>query len=67
MMYTDNPIRDAEAYTQRQEAWLNRRPICCECGDHIQDDTLFLIADKIYCEKCMRREFERDIDDEGEY
>lgn len=63
-MYTDNPIRDAEAYNLELDAWLARRPICCECGEHIQDDTLFHIGGQVYCWKCVRSEFEEDIEED---
>lgn len=64
MYYTDDPIRDADNHTQAQEAWLARRPICCECGEHIQDDTLFRIGGQAYCWECVRSEFEEDIEED---
>jgi hypothetical protein len=63
-MYTDNPIRDAEAYDREQDAWLARRPICCGCGEHIQNDTLFRIGGQAYCWECVRSEFEEDIEED---
>lgn len=53
-----------EAHDIEQEKWLERRPICCICGDHIQDETMFNVNGDIYCEECMRNEFEQEIIDE---
>lgn len=63
-MYTDNPIRDADAYNKELDAWLARRPICCGCGEHIQVDTLFRIGGRIYCWGCVRSEFEEYIEED---
>lgn len=30
-----------------------RRPVCEDCGEHIQDETAFLINGCWFCEKCM--------------
>lgn len=63
MFYTDDPIRDAERYAVEQERWLKKLPICCKCKERIQDDTCFDIHDEIYCERCMRKSFERWTED----
>lgn len=52
MHYTDNPIRDAENYQADQERWLENRPVCDLCGDHIVDDRYFKDDDGIFCEEC---------------
>lgn len=36
-----------------QEKWLKSRPICSCCKEHIQDENLYRIAEKIYCESCI--------------
>lgn len=40
--------RDAE-----QELWLNRRPLCICCGEHIQDESAVQIAGSYYCDRCL--------------
>lgn len=40
-----------------QEAWLEKRPKCSVCGEHIQDDTLYDIDGGLYCERCLNNEF----------
>lgn len=41
-------------YEAQQEKALARRPICTYCEQHIQDDYLFDIDGKLYCEECAR-------------
>lgn len=36
-----------------QDAWLARRPVCSECGEHIQEESAFRINDELICESCM--------------
>jgi formylmethanofuran dehydrogenase subunit E len=41
-----------------QEKWLKSRPICSSCKEPIQEDHLYRIDGKNYCESCIeeRRE-----------
>jgi formylmethanofuran dehydrogenase subunit E len=48
--YSEWARHDAE-----QEAALKLLPVCCECGEHIQAETLFEINDEIICEECMEQ------------
>lgn len=50
---TDNPVHDFWAYSMAQEEWLENRPTCDECGQHIQDEQYFDIEGKKYCESCL--------------
>lgn len=43
-----------DAYQAEQDAQLKRRPICAHCNEPIQDDYLFDIDGKLYCEECMK-------------
>lgn len=52
-MYSNNPIADYDAYDLKCEMWLAKRPTCCLCGEHIQDETAFMLGDDIYCENCI--------------
>ena len=42
-----------EAHDIEMERRRARRPVCECCGEHIQDETAFLINGDWYCEKCM--------------
>lgn len=57
-MYTNDPLRDFENHCYEQEQWLKRRPICCECKEHIQDEQALHIGNKWYCEKCINENTE---------
>lgn len=53
MYYTDDPISDFHRHDAEQEAALEKLPICCECGDPIQDEYCFCINDKPMHISCM--------------
>lgn len=44
----DFEIRDAE-----QGQWLECRPKCICCGEHIQDDSAVQIRGDFYCDACL--------------
>ena len=50
--YSDDPIKDFEEKDQEDSAWLERRPVCCGCGDHIQDDYAYKDGSDWYCDNC---------------
>ena len=64
--YTNDPIRDAENYQADQEEWLKSRPICDQCGEHIQEEFMFQYEGENYCPDCwddkVNDEFFRRID-----
>lgn len=41
-----------EANEARLERELANRPVCAECGEHIQDERAFKDDDKWLCEDC---------------
>lgn len=53
MIWTDDPVRDAETYAEEMEDRISELPVCCECGEHIQDDCYYDIEGQIYCESCL--------------
>ena len=53
MLYTDDPGRDAYMHDMAAEAWLNTRPICQMCGEHIQEDKAVLIRGTYICLNCI--------------
>ncbi|OKZ66347.1 MAG: hypothetical protein BHV88_16335 [Clostridiales bacterium 41_12_two_minus] len=38
---------------QGQEEWLQRRPKCICCGEHIQEETAVQIRGDYYCDRCL--------------
>lgn len=53
MMWTDDPVRDAESYAEEQEDRIYDLPVCSECGKHIDDDHYYEVAGEIYCADCI--------------
>lgn len=51
---TSDPIRDALAYDSDAEEWMEKRPVCSLCGEHIQEETAFRYAGGWICETCIR-------------
>lgn len=60
-------MSDFQVYLQEQadidaDKWLNKRPVCAYCGEHIQEEYAHYINDEWICDDCMR-DFERSVDD----
>lgn len=41
----------ADIYHHR---WIQSRPVCVKCGEHIQDEVAYDIDGDIYCPQCIR-------------
>ena len=63
MFYSDNPVSDFERHDAEQERKLERLPICSECGERIQSDTLYLINDETICPECLEANYRKCTDD----
>ena len=63
MFYSDDPIADFEAHDREQANQLAELPVCEICGEPIQDEHLYLINDEFVCEKCLIRDFRKDVED----
>lgn len=37
----------------KQTEWLEGRPVCSVCGEHIQDDEAYEVGDNLICISCM--------------
>lgn len=48
---------------REQESWLAKRPVCDYCGEHIQDDHIYLINDEVICPDCMDSYFRKEVED----
>ena len=40
-------------HERKVDAWLESRPICDRCGEHIQEDHLYRFDGEIYCPECF--------------
>ena len=43
-----------ERHDAEQEKWLQKRPACCQCGEHIQEEHLYDIDGEVVCDDCLR-------------
>lgn len=57
-----------KAHDSNQMDALEQLPVCDCCGEHIQDEHLYLISGEILCMDCLNDQYRRDVDDfiEGE-
>ena len=62
MYIPDNYDRFAR-HDAEQEASLEMLPVCSECGEHIQDEYCFEINDEYICERCMKNNHRKYVDD----
>lgn len=53
MIYSDDPVSDFARHDAEQEAWLLKRPVCADCGEHIQDEEAYYINGEWVCMDCM--------------
>ena len=47
--YTGNPVADHLRYEADREEWLECRPVCECCGEHIQEEYAFYYNDQWFC------------------
>ena len=59
-MWSDNPTADFNHWDSEQQKKLEKRPVCSQCGEHIQDESAYFIFDKWVCNECME-DFKEDI------
>lgn len=49
-----------EHQERKAEAWLESRPICCRCGEHIQEEPVYHpVTGEEMCPECLS-EYEED-------
>ena len=53
MMDAPDNYSQWESHEQQQEAWLQKRPVCADCDEHIQDESAFYINGEWVCERCI--------------
>lgn len=63
MFFTDDPIRDHLRYEAEITRELTRRPICFNCGEHIQSETFYEINNRIVCPDCLESDYARSVED----
>lgn len=59
MIWTDDPVRDAERYSSRLDEDTEdpedeqARPVCCECEQEIIEDHYYVFDCMAYCPDCV--------------
>lgn len=53
MFYSDDPIADFNARDAEQTRQLEKRPVCADCDEPIQDDFPYYINGVWLCEDCI--------------
>ena len=56
-MYTDNPLADFYRHDAKQTEYLERLPVCAECGEPIQTDECYEINGEIICPDCLKENY----------
>lgn len=52
-MFTDDPLRDFLNYSEEQERYMDKLPVCSMCGYHITDEDCYQIDGMTLCERCF--------------
>ena len=60
---TDDPARDAERLAEAQDRQLEQRPVCSECGHHIQADHYYDINGEVVCPECLENYYRKEVED----
>lgn len=63
MFYSNDPVSDFERYDTERESRLRKLPVCCECKDHIQQESAVRINGKWFCDGCLE-DMREDIEDD---
>lgn len=62
MPYSDDPLMDFCHHDREQAKREKQLPKCDYCNQPIQGEHLFDIHGDVMCEKCLIREFRKDVD-----
>lgn len=55
MMWSDDPVRDAERYDTELEERARSFLICSKCKEVVYDDYITDLYGDIICEKCLEK------------
>lgn len=61
--YTDDPLADFARWDAEQARWLERRPVCDECGEHVQHDRYYMFDGKLICPECLEENHMHYVDE----
>jgi formylmethanofuran dehydrogenase subunit E len=52
-MYIPDNYDAFSSHQAELDNWLEKRPVCSICGEHIQDEECYLVNDEYICIECM--------------
>ena len=52
-----------ESKMVREDRWLNKRPVCDYCDEHIQDEHFYSINGECICPECIENHFRKWTED----
>lgn len=61
MIYTDDPVADAERHYNEQEAKKDKFPKCDYCGMHMLD-YYYEIDNEYLCEGCLNEHYKKSVE-----
>lgn len=57
---SDDPNRDFDRKDNQEYQWLKTRPVCCKCGEPIQEDIAYIsyieLNTNLICQRCTEIE-----------
>lgn len=62
MIWSDNPVADAELYLWEEAKAIEKLPKCSECGDPIYGDPNYDSWGNAVCEDCLNDNYRREND-----
>ena len=65
MMWSDDPLRDADRYAEEGAEWEAHFPVCQICGEHIVEgeDYFEMESDELYHWECFETEYKKEMGD----
>ena len=63
---SDFDVYMSDERDRENDKWLNTRPVCAYCGEHITEERALCLNDEWICEDCVKDNM-KDIDYYGEY
>lgn len=63
MFFTDDPVSDYNRYQEERDKQLQKLPKCSMCDEPIQAEHLYEINDELICEKCIKDNFRKNVED----
>lgn len=59
---SDWMVRSGDIYQNMCDKWLDKRPVCAYCDEHISDETALYLNGEWICNDCVSR-FTENVDD----